>query len=357
MIRKDDYSSIDPVKTGSFIKKMRKDYNMTQDMLAEKLFVSRKAISKWENGENCPSLDVLKILSTVFSVSIDEIIAGQFLEHEIIDGQFQFHISIAKKRSLSLSIWLIIFIVITVISHLTETLKPRIFNFSGLNSGYILLDSSVILSNKNTFFNFGTLLSDMNYNPNQTIKLNFYYIYDNKRYFISSLETIASTKIDLNTINNFYNIDNPYVCIDNMYLEILNGDSHEIIKLNGEEVLNKKSVISTKKYFNYSKLPDKYKLKYRYFDNNSYMKSTQLNINYIETLKNYLHNATANETISLNDNVIEIFPDTDMVIISGKCQFTIDYKFGRVKTFGDTNVIFQVDDPAIISKINNCFIQ
>ena len=51
---------------------LRKDNNMTQEELAEKLYVSRTAVSKWESGKGYPNIDSLKNISRLFSVSIDE---------------------------------------------------------------------------------------------------------------------------------------------------------------------------------------------------------------------------------------------------------------------------------------------
>ena len=58
---------------------LRKQYGMTQEQLAEKLFVSRTAISKWESGRGYPNLDSLKCISRLFSVSIDDLLSNNEL--------------------------------------------------------------------------------------------------------------------------------------------------------------------------------------------------------------------------------------------------------------------------------------
>ncbi|EEA85905.1 helix-turn-helix domain-containing protein [Peptacetobacter hiranonis] len=60
----------------------RKKSNLTQEELAEKLFVSRTAISKWESGRGMPSISSLKAISEVFDVSIDELLSSE----EIIEA-------------------------------------------------------------------------------------------------------------------------------------------------------------------------------------------------------------------------------------------------------------------------------
>ena len=59
------------------LQELRKSRSMTQDELAKALFVSRAAISKWEQGRGYPSLDSLKEISRFFSVSIDDLICSE----------------------------------------------------------------------------------------------------------------------------------------------------------------------------------------------------------------------------------------------------------------------------------------
>ena len=58
---------------------LRNSRGMTQEELAEALFVSRTAISKWESGRGYPNIDSLKEISKFFSVSIDELLSGDKL--------------------------------------------------------------------------------------------------------------------------------------------------------------------------------------------------------------------------------------------------------------------------------------
>ncbi len=58
---------------------LRKERGLTQEELAEAIFVSRTAISKWESGKGYPSIDSLKELSCFFSISIDDMLSGDTL--------------------------------------------------------------------------------------------------------------------------------------------------------------------------------------------------------------------------------------------------------------------------------------
>ena len=56
------------------LRELRKGKSLTQEELAEALYVSRTAVSKWESGRGYPSIDSLKEMSRFFSVTIDELI-------------------------------------------------------------------------------------------------------------------------------------------------------------------------------------------------------------------------------------------------------------------------------------------
>ena len=63
------------------IQELRNKNKLTQEQLAEKLYVSRTAVSKWESGKGYPSIDSLKYISKTFNISIDELLSIE----EIID--------------------------------------------------------------------------------------------------------------------------------------------------------------------------------------------------------------------------------------------------------------------------------
>ena len=58
------------------LQQLRKQRGLTQEELAQALYVSRTAISKWESGRGYPSIDSLKAIAAFFSVTIDELLSG-----------------------------------------------------------------------------------------------------------------------------------------------------------------------------------------------------------------------------------------------------------------------------------------
>lgn len=61
------------------LQELRKNRGITQEELAEALYVSRTAISKWESGRGYPSIDSLKQIANYYSVTIDELLSGEKL--------------------------------------------------------------------------------------------------------------------------------------------------------------------------------------------------------------------------------------------------------------------------------------
>lgn len=70
---------MDQIKTGKFIATLRKEKELTQEQLGEKLGVTNKTISRWENGNYMPDIEMLSLLSKEFDVSINELISGERL--------------------------------------------------------------------------------------------------------------------------------------------------------------------------------------------------------------------------------------------------------------------------------------
>ena len=65
---------------GQIIRRLRKERNLTQEELAERLGVTYQAISKWENNMAVPDLDKLIKLSDIFEVSLDELVGREEFE-------------------------------------------------------------------------------------------------------------------------------------------------------------------------------------------------------------------------------------------------------------------------------------
>ena len=64
------------METRTILKQLRENNHLTQDQMAEKLMVTRQAVSRWENGETQPNTDTLRLLSKEFNVSINTLLGS-----------------------------------------------------------------------------------------------------------------------------------------------------------------------------------------------------------------------------------------------------------------------------------------
>lgn len=118
---------MDVKKIGKFIAYNRKNKGLTQEQLGEKLGVSNKTISRWENGNYMPDLSLLKPLSEELEITLNELLSGEKIESEKVIEQAEISlintIDYSKQRlekeHNKISIWLIIIGIIISISALT----------------------------------------------------------------------------------------------------------------------------------------------------------------------------------------------------------------------------------------------
>lgn len=73
---------MDQVKIGAFIAQLRRERDWTQEELGERLGVTNKTVSRWENGNYMPSIELLALMGREFDVSLNELLEGRRLDDE-----------------------------------------------------------------------------------------------------------------------------------------------------------------------------------------------------------------------------------------------------------------------------------
>lgn len=101
------------IKIGKFIAKCRKNNNLTQMQLAEKLNITDRAISKWENGKAMPDSSIMLDLCNELKISVNELLSGEMIEMNNYDKMAEENLvelkgkeEIANKKLLNLE-WII----------------------------------------------------------------------------------------------------------------------------------------------------------------------------------------------------------------------------------------------------------
>jgi len=78
---------MDQIKIGKFIAACRKEQNMTQAALAEKLDISDRAVSKWETGKSMPDTGIMLELCELLHINVNELLSGERIEKEAYDDK------------------------------------------------------------------------------------------------------------------------------------------------------------------------------------------------------------------------------------------------------------------------------
>lgn len=132
------------IKTGQFIAGLRRKAGLTQEKLGERLGVTNKTVSRWENGNYMPDIETLQLISKEFSVSINELLAGEFLTDEefrkkadenLIDVSRESAFSIKEKQAYFKKKWRkdhCGLLVILILIFLAAVILPFVFRKSYL---------------------------------------------------------------------------------------------------------------------------------------------------------------------------------------------------------------------------------
>lgn len=84
---------MDQKRIGAFIAQCRKEKNLTQILLAERLGITSQAVSKWENGKGMPDVSLLQPLCDVLGISLNELFSGERISAEEYKGKAEENIS------------------------------------------------------------------------------------------------------------------------------------------------------------------------------------------------------------------------------------------------------------------------
>ena len=91
---------MDQGKIGKFIAALRREQGLTQEQLGEKLGVTNKTVSRWENGNYMPDIEMLQLLSAALSDSINEILAGERLSEASYREKSEENVKLLLKESI-----------------------------------------------------------------------------------------------------------------------------------------------------------------------------------------------------------------------------------------------------------------
>jgi len=131
-------------KIGEFIKQKRKEIGLTQEQLAEKIFVTEKAISRWETGRGTPDISLLIPLSKELNISTSELLNGEEnTKDDTIDNIIEY-VEVSKKRKFNLPFK--VSILCYILSILLFLLYLKLYYNYNININYFIKLTFVMIS-------------------------------------------------------------------------------------------------------------------------------------------------------------------------------------------------------------------
>lgn len=152
-----------PEKTGAFIKMLRISHNLTQEELGDMIYVTRKAVSKWENGICYPSIDLIPRIANLFGVSLEEILSGEFkCDSDEANNTFDYVIRVFKNKRIKNTIRsiIILLIVCLLIFFFENYNATKIYDVFYEDDGLYVKNGIIISTRSKIYINFGTVWID-----------------------------------------------------------------------------------------------------------------------------------------------------------------------------------------------------
>ena len=125
--------------TGKFIALKRKQKNLTQEQLAEKLGVSNKTISKWETGKSLPDIVSILNLSDLYQISLDELLKGDTKMKEKIEKD----VKVAKDNKRLILTTAILLVVVAIIYSISAFVGGVFYDFCEAAVRWVVLSIGV----------------------------------------------------------------------------------------------------------------------------------------------------------------------------------------------------------------------
>lgn len=137
---------MDLVKIGAFLKELRKEKNITQEELADKMGVSRRTVSRWETGSNMPDMDILIDISDFYGVDLREILDGERKDSQMDKEMKETVLKVAEfsneekanilKNMHVLFVAAMVFLILLIATQFIDGLNDHLRNFlTGMSMG------------------------------------------------------------------------------------------------------------------------------------------------------------------------------------------------------------------------------
>ena len=226
---------MDYEKIGNFIKQLRIEHNMTQQQLADKIPVTREAVSKWERGRNKPDRTSLEIISKIFNVTTEELLLGR--RNEIYNKKENKNLTLnlyddnnKKQKALKISMisLLVILIIFFIYYFITNFNSIKIYNISyeDTNNNIMIYNGILVTTREKFYFNFSDIRT-----TSDITKLELYYLDNNRKRIIYETNNSYINIYDYYQYERYFDYNDLDIVVNNLYILIKTTDNQYDIKL------------------------------------------------------------------------------------------------------------------------------
>ena len=226
---------MDYEKIGNFIKQLRIEHNMTQQQLADKIPVTREAVSKWERGRNKPDRTSLEIISKIFNVTTEELLLGRRNENYNKKENKNLTLNLyddnnKKQKALKISMisLLVILIIFFIYYFITNFNSIKIYNISyeDTNNNIMIYNGILVTTREKFYFNFSDIRT-----TSDITKLELYYLDNNRKRIIYETNNSYINIYDYYQYERYFNYKDLDIVVNNLYILIKTIDDEYDIKL------------------------------------------------------------------------------------------------------------------------------
>lgn len=216
---------MDSEKIGKFIAQLRKENNMTQEDLAEKVYLDRSIISKWERGIYIPKHDDILILSKLFNVSVNEIYYGERQTEENKEQVNEVTINILKrnkqliKKISIISLFTILLLVLSFFIYyfINNYNSIQVYTIAGEDDNFTIYNSLIIVSRKKCYINIGNIENE---NDKDITSIRLYYVKGKEEKTLMADPDLSILIVNDFESNSYFSYKDLKDIKNNLYLEI-----------------------------------------------------------------------------------------------------------------------------------------
>ena len=221
-------------KIGNFIKQLRIENKLTQQQLADKIPITREAVSKWERGKNKPDKYTLEILSKLFNVTTEELILGRRNELHNSEENKQLALTLYdenNKKQKKLKILFIIIFIILILFFIyyffVNFNSIKIYTIKYDQDGIVVKNGIFVSTREKFYFNFSDIIC-----PEKITGLKLYYKDNEEEKIIYETKGSIIILYDYYEYDAYFKYEELDTVLNNLYIKIICEENEYNIKLN-----------------------------------------------------------------------------------------------------------------------------